>query len=197
MKARRMKKCRVCKQPFSPANSLQIACKAKCALEYAREQARKKEAKEEREWKAETARRKEEAKTLKTLCVELQRIVNEYIRWRDVLAGYKCISCGERDITDAGHFYHAGSKYQISRLRFNLLNLNGQCEHCNRYAGGGNALAYLEGFILRHGQEKLDELKAAKLAADRGEEKPLTKDEVRGMKVEFRAMIRELKRKAA
>lgn len=194
----RPKRCRVCREKFVPFNSMQAVCfTIECAAAHGKAQREKKEAKAAKEWDAETRRRKEAAKTIKTLCSELQKIVNEYARWRDFLAGYKCISCEEREIVDAGHFYHAGSKYQISRLRFNLLNLNGQCEHCNRYTGGGNALAYLEGFIQRHGQEKLEELKAAKLAADRGEEKPLTKDEVREMKTEFRVMIRELKKKAA
>lgn len=192
------KSCKWCKDQFEPRAGTQVVCSPSCALSRAKDKAAKDAQRElkakEREFKAETRRRKEAIKSLAQLCSETQKVVNEYKRLADILKGYKCISCGVRDITDAGHFYHAGTKYRTSRLRFNLLGLNGQCEHCNRYTGGGNQRAHEKGIIERYGQEHMDALEQAKLESDRGEEAPLTKDEVREMKTYYRGKIRGLKK---
>jgi hypothetical protein len=65
-------------------------------------------------------------KTLGKLKQDLQKIFNEYIRLRD--SGKPCISCGEYNKLQAGH-YHAVSGYD--GLRFDEDNVHGECARCN------------------------------------------------------------------
>lgn len=187
MKSRR-KKCRVCREWFRPANTLQRVCSPPCAIEFARRD----EAKRMRE---ENKRQKQQLKPLTKLCSETQRDVNRYIVARDRHKG--CISCGTGEVTDAGHFFHAGSKYRTSRLRFDHRVIHGQCSKCNRYVGGGNLHGYIEGIRQRFGEKYLQELYELKEQADRGELEPLTKDEVREIAAQHRRWAREIERKAA
>lgn len=182
----KQKKCRACGEWFQPFNTLQRACPTpECAIAVAKADA-------DKAFRRETKRRKAAIKPLTTLCSEAQKDVNAYIRARD--RGKPCISCGEREITDAGHFFHAGTKYRTSRLRFDERVIHGQCGHCNRYAGGGNIEAYTEGLRQRYGQEYLDVLYDLKRMADSGQLPPLTKDEVRQIAADHRARARELRR---
>ena len=60
-------------------------------------------------------------------------LVHAYIRKRD--EGKSCISCGCQwnDKFQAGHYYPGGS---FETLKFNLDNINGQCEQCNLFKSG-------------------------------------------------------------
>lgn len=60
-------------------------------------------------------------------------LVHAYIRKRD--EGKNCISCGCQwnDKFQAGHYYPGGS---FETLKFNLDNINGQCEQCNLFKSG-------------------------------------------------------------
>ena len=161
----------------------QAACSPPCAIEVAK-------AKKAKEVRTYQRKGREKLKTLSQLCAETQKIVNRYIRLRD--EGLLCISCYERPVTDAGHLFHAGSKYRTSRLRFDHRVLNGQCAHCNRYKGGGNMQGYESGYLERYGQAAWDEVQELKLQADRGELEPLTDDEVREIARTHRRLIREM-----
>ena len=185
IKTPRRKKCRTCREWFKPHNSLQTTCKAKCALELARVE----RAKQQRQKDKQTLKKLE---SLSEVCSKAQKDVNAYIRARDKHKG--CISCPSLEVTDAGHFFHAGSKYRTSRLRFDHRVIHGQCARCNRYAGGGNMHGYVEGIIARYGHEYLDRLYELKREADRGELDPLTKDEARQIAAENRALKRELEK---
>lgn len=187
MQAKRDKKCRACGEWFKASNSLHRACSPLCAIEVARQDGEKAQRKE-------LKRRKQEVKPLTKLCSDAQEDVNRYIRERD--KDQLCISCGKRPITDAGHFFHAGSKYRTSRLRFDERVIHGQCGHCNRYAGGGNIEAYRQGIIERYGQQYLDALYELKDQADRGELEPLTKEEVRQIAADHRKAVRDMQREA-
>lgn len=61
-----------------------------------------------------------------------QRIFNAYIRQRDSINGYFiCISCNKSlpiEQMNAGHYVPVKNG---SNLRFNELNVNGQCIKCN------------------------------------------------------------------
>jgi hypothetical protein len=65
-------------------------------------------------------------KTLGKLKKELQVVFNAYIRMRD--EGEPCISCGSFSKLQAGHFHSVGS---YDGLRFNELNVHGECARCN------------------------------------------------------------------
>jgi hypothetical protein len=143
----------------------------------------------------ERANKIEELKTLSQLCSAAQKDVNKYIMARDRAAGYGCISCGSPDITEAGHYFHAGSKYRCSRLRFDHRNINAQCNSCNQHKGGGNQHEYRLGFIRRYGQEAFDALCETKRKADRRELEPITKTQAREIAKEHRQMARELRAK--
>lgn len=80
--------------------------------------------------------------------------VHAYVRLRD--KNKPCISCGKQwnDNFQAGH-YHKAQLYET--LRFNLLNINGQCPECNIH-NDGNLEQYSINLPLRIGQGKYDEL---------------------------------------
>ena len=73
---------------------------------------------------------------------------NAYIRARDRDKG--CISCG-KPVEHAGHYFSQGHH---SEVRFNELNVNGQCKKCN-YFLSGNLINYRNGLIKRYGEPKV------------------------------------------
>lgn len=174
------KKCRVCKEPFQPSNSLQIACGAKCAIEYAREQQRKKEAKELRE-------RKQAIKSRQDWLKEAQTEFNKYIRERD--ADLPCVSCGRHHQGQyhAGHYRTVGA---CPELRFNELNCHKQCAPCNNHLSG-NIVEYRINLIQRIGQAAVDWLE--------GPHDPVkySIDEIKEIKRTYREKTKELKRRTA
>jgi hypothetical protein len=182
----KLKPCPICGSHYFQASSLRPGCSLECRKELGRQRERKRVAKEAR--KA-TRVALDNLKTLSQLCAETQKAVNLYIRIRDF--GKGCISCPTGKVTDAGHRFHAGTKYRTSRLRFDHRCLNGQCEDCNRYNGGRPA-DYDEGYRARYGEAAWQELHELKRQADRGELLPLTKDEVRQIAIDHRRMAREL-----
>jgi hypothetical protein len=82
------------------------------------------------------------------LLQKAQRVFNAFIRERDKYQ--KCISCGA-PITEAGHYFSAGHH---SSLRFNEMNVNGQCTRCNCFLSG-NLINYRRGLIKKYGEEKV------------------------------------------
>lgn len=191
-RGRKQKRCKVCLEHYTPHRTTQVTCERySCAIEYGKRQAAKKAKREQRERGKVKREALDRLKTLSQLCAETQKSVNLYIRVRDFAKG--CISCPTGKVTDAGHRFHAGTKYRTSRLRFDPRCLNGQCEDCNRYNGGRPA-EYDAGYAARYGADALAELHELKRQADRGELPPLTKDEVRQIAVDHRRMARELGR---
>lgn len=102
--------------------------------------------------------RLEQLKTASDYIKEAQIAVNRYIRARDY--GKACISCGIPYSNsyggkfDAGHYRSRGS---ASHLRFNVLNIAGQCVTCNRYQSG-NAIEYRKGLIKKLGLDRVKQL---------------------------------------
>lgn len=86
----------------------------------------------------------------------VQKVVNKYIRLRDM---YKpCISCGAIEAIqwDAGHFRPVGNNQQV---RYYTLNIHKQCSHCNDQLSA-NLVPYKENLIKKIGLEKFEKLEA-------------------------------------
>lgn len=139
--------------------------------------------------KAETRRRKEAQKSLRTLLAEAQTAFNEFIRLRD--AGLPCICCGRPfepmkpgGSMDAGHFRPRSAAPQI---RFNEDNVFGQRKNCNR-PGGTTYAKFRAGVLTRIGLERLEAIEA-----NNGVHK-WTHDEVRGIRDRYRAKAKQMKK---
>lgn len=88
---------------------------------------------------------------LPKLLAKAQVVFNKWIRERDRDRG--CISCGAK-VTEAGHYFSRG---HYSSMRFNEVNVNGQCTRCNCFKHG-NLIHYREGLIKRYGERKVLDL---------------------------------------
>lgn len=192
-----MRKCRVCRSEYEPRNSLQMICSAPCAIAFARRRDEARQKAREADERRRLREARERIKPLSQVCAETQRDVNRYVMALARAEGRVCISCDSPNITDAGHYIHAGSKYRTSRLRFALILLEPQCGHCNRYSGGGNHAGYTAGLLNRYGADRLQEIAELKRQADSGELAPLTKEECRQIAAEYRRMTREIERRAS
>lgn len=93
------------------------------------------------------------SESLSKLTARAQKVFNAYIRKRDQYKG--CISCGG-PVEHAGHYFSAG---HYTALRFNEMNVNGQCNHCNRFLHG-NLIKYRQGLVYRYGEAKVQWLEA-------------------------------------
>lgn len=80
------------------------------------------------------------------------RHFNKFIRFRD--QNKVCVSCNQKSVLQAGHFYSAGH-YPI--LRYNENNCFGQCKKCNLFLSG-NLNEYRKNLIKKIGREKVEEL---------------------------------------
>ena len=97
-------------------------------------------------------------KNLKGLSVQklikkAQPIFNEFIRLRD--EGRPCISCGEYNKLQAGHFYAVGG---YSGLRFDEDNVHGECARCNCF-DESHLIGYSENLIKKIGEHDYKLLK--------------------------------------
>lgn len=87
--------------------------------------------------------------TQPTLLKKAQKVFNAWIRERDKDKG--CISCGA-EIDHAGHYLSQGHH---SAMRFNEMNVNGQCLRCNNFLHG-NLINYRKGLVQRYGEKQVD-----------------------------------------
>jgi len=65
-----------------------------------------------------------------------------------------CISCGEFRELCAGHYWAAGN---FESVRFNEVNVNGQCDECNIHLHA-NLILYGKALVKKYGQEEVDKL---------------------------------------
>lgn len=86
--------------------------------------------------------------TLPRLLKKAQDTFNAFIRLRD--CGKGCISC-YKPVEHAGHYYSEGHH---PALRFNEVNVNGQCCRCNKHLHG-NLINYRIGLVKRYGEQKV------------------------------------------
>mgnify|MGYP000430454605 CR=1 FL=1 len=167
--ANRKRKCKSCNEYKDAADLVQFPvgwfCSQGEAIKFAQEKQRKVREKAAAKSKAiersELKAKKENLKTLSDWNKEAQAAINKYVRVRD--AKKPCVSCGcalsinYGGTTDCGHYRSRGS---ASHLRFNLLNMAGQCSRCNRYLSG-NIVEYRKELIKRIGNKRVDILECS------------------------------------
>lgn len=170
-----------CVRTFVPARPMQTVCGPVCA--------RKKVEAGKKQERAKDRATREKQKGLPQLHKEARAAVHEYIRLRD--AALPCISCGAPppDLRglhagrDAGHYRSVGSAPQH---RYNPVNINGQCVHCNQHLAG-NLIGYRQGMLAKYG-----EAATVALETDNAAHK-WTREEVRQIRDTYRAKIKEMK----
>lgn len=142
-----MKKCKHCKEEFTPYHFNQKYCfKTECKNVWI-------ESEKSKQWKQTKKKWISENSTLTKEVIKAQKIVNTYIRIRD--KGKVCISCLKPPKKpNAGHFWNANNHWSV---RFDERNLNLQCEHCNNNLSG-NLLYYRENLIKKIGLEEFNDL---------------------------------------
>ncbi|MNJ36819.1 Bacteriophage Lambda NinG protein [compost metagenome] len=192
----KQKTCKGCGGKFRPSLSTQKACSVKCALDLAKQPegqkvARKAIAQRERR---EIQVRKEKLKTRADHMREAQALFNEFIRLRD--AGQPCISCdslpNDHDLItgsrwDAGHYRSVGA---CPELRFEPLNVHRQCVKCNRNLSG-NAVEYRIRLVHRIGADQVTFLEGPH------QPRKYTIEDLKAIKAEYRAKLKQLKEQAA
>jgi hypothetical protein len=146
-----MKKCKNCKKPFQPINSLNRACSLPCAIKLSEQKEGKMILRQ-----AQRQEVKEMAIRLKTLGdykKELQTEINKLVRLID--EGCRCISCGTLEgQMQAGHFRSVGG---WDNLRYHLHNIYLQCSTCNDpKRKGGNVIRYRENLVKLFGGDTMD-----------------------------------------
>jgi len=190
VKEKKGRKCAHCLSEFRPTfNTTQKVCSPACALAMApvhQAKARKALAEIERR---EIKVRKEKLKSRSDHMKDAQQAFNEFIRWRDQVAGHACISSGRPldwsgNQTDAGHYRSVGS---APHLRFDERNCHAQSKQDNRFLSG-NAVDYRIGLIARIGLAAVEALEADQSV------KKYTIDELKALTAHYRALTRELKR---
>ena len=145
----KQKKCRYCKELFTPINSLQKNCfEPLCVSDWINEV-------KEKNWKRKKSKMKMDLMTIQDYVKLAQTVFNKYIRLRD--AGNVCISCNKKPLKEnAGHFYNANNHWSV---RFDERNVHLQCEHCNTYLSG-NLIYYRENLLKKIGLEEFENLSA-------------------------------------
>jgi hypothetical protein len=118
---------------------------------------------------------------------EAQASFNAWIRARD--AAQPCISCGRHHQGQyhAGHYRTVGSSPE---LRFEPLNVHKQCAPCNNHKSG-DIVNYRMSLVLRIGQAQVDWLEGPH------EPQRYTIDDLKAIKAEYRAKLKQLLGEAA
>ncbi len=171
-----MKKCKNCKEQFTPHNFLQKYClKDECLKKFIEELKAK-------EWNKKKKQLQENIKTTTDYLKIAQQVFNKYIRHRD--KGLNCISCDKVcKKENAGHYYSQGGH---SAVRFDEDNVHLQCESCNSFLSG-NLLNYQIGIQKRIGAERLIDLTAKAY-----EVKKWQKDELKQIIETYKKKINEI-----
>ncbi len=201
------KKCKECGEPFEPKyNTAQMVCSALCAANYSAKQKKKKA----KEWRKRKRVIKEKLQTYGECLKLAQAAFNGYIRERD--KGKVCVSCptilSPKIKFDAGHFFAAGN---YSGLRFDELNVHGQCVRCNRHEHGNlqeyrNRLPFRLNALVdagcTHGEFSVIPEQSNKLTAEqavfnltryRHDNLPFDKEELREIAKTYRNKTRKLR----
>lgn len=181
----KMKKCRVCKEPFMPRTTIQPCCYSyQCQVTYATAYALKAETRRKSAERKKTREAKERIKTRSERLADTQTWVNRYVRLRD--KDLPCISCGRfhNGQYHAGHYRSVGS---APELRFEVSNIHKQCSACNSYLSG-NLINYRIRLIEKIGVEKVEWLEG------KHEAKHYTNEEIDEIKAKYKTLCRELEK---
>lgn len=186
LKEVKQKTCKACGSKYRPSLSTQKVCSVKCALDLApanQDKARKAIAQRERR---EIKVRKERVKSRADHMRETQAVFNEWIRLRD--AALPCVSCGRHHEGQyhAGHYRTVGANPE---LRFEPLNVWKQCAPCNNHKSG-DIVNYRIELVKRIGADRVAWLEGPH------EAQRYTIEDLKAIKAEYRAKIKELKEQA-
>jgi hypothetical protein len=190
------KKCRApgCGQRFNPTMSTQKVCSVACAIAISKDSKLQKVAAKAitKQARQDLQERRERLKTKGEHLREAQQSFNAYIRERDRLAGYACISSGRPldwngNAVDAGHFRSVGA---APHLRFDENNCHAQSKHDNRYLSG-NVAEYRLGLIQRIGLAAVEALEADQAP------RRYTIEDLQAIKALYRQKLKDLRRVAA
>ncbi len=178
------RKCKTkgCENIFVPYHyTLQNLC-VDCLVKKGRKIAERSAKAKEKAERQQVRERKAKLKTRSDWIREVQTLVNRWIRMRD--AGLGCISCGTHNgKMNAGHFLSTGARPD---LRFDVMNINTQCERCNSYLSGNQA-AYRIALIAKIGLAEVDRLEGPATL------KQLPIDELKAIKAKYAAKLKEMK----
>lgn len=184
----KQKRCKNCRQPFTPDRPLQSVCSPLCARQLAEKKREALVSKQKKEERKADREKREQLKTRSDYIKEAQNAVNAYVRERDKEKG--CISCGTSLLVDsvggcfdAGHYRSRGA---AAHLRFDAdRNIHGQCKRCNRYLSG-NVQDYRVGLIERIGIDAVVSLEAD------NEPRHWTKEQLIEIRDNYRAKLKAL-----
>ena len=141
-----MRKCKVCKDPYTPTRPLQSVCgRFECAINQGR-------AVQEKARRKAFRARKEHGRTRSDWIKLAQTDFNRFIRLRD--SDLPCISCG-RMHEGQWHASHYRPTGQNSALRFNEINCHRACQPCNTHKSG-NLIPYRLELVNRIGLELVE-----------------------------------------
>lgn len=93
--------------------------------------------------------------TARDIKLELDELVRQIIRLRDISCITCCLTAADR-VLEVGHYYRRG----IEPLRWNLVNCNRQCQQCNRLHEE-EPIHYEVAMDGRYGRPALDVLEVA------------------------------------
>ncbi|ORL58097.1 recombination protein NinG [Pseudomonas putida] len=190
------KKCKApgCGKPFKPTMTTQKVCSIACAKAMAKDPKLQKIAAKAitKQARQDLQERREKLKTKGDHLREAQQAFNAYIRERDRLAGYPCISSGRPldwsgNAVDAGHYRSTGA---APHLRFDENNCHAQSKHDNRYLSG-NVADYRIGLIRRIGLEAVEALERDQSV------RRYTIEDLQAIKTLYRQKLKDLRRAAA
>ena len=178
----RQKRCKVCREYFTPRSSFAKVCGPECSIEFVVQEKAKKD-------RQDRQKGLQALKTKRDYVKEAQVAFNAFCRLRDQLAGHSCISSGRPldwsgNAVDAGHYRSVGS---APHLRFNEDNCHAQSKHDNQWKSG-NAVDYRLGLIARIGLDRVEALEA-----DQSSPK-WSIDDLVAIRDHYRAKVRELKK---
>ena len=177
-----MTKCPICKAPATQKFGLKLFCGFEHAAQWAKAQADKSKVKKQKEFNAETRRRKVALKSRSDWLKDLQVVFNRFIRLRD--SGKPCVSCGRPDGDDhQRHASHYKSRGAHPELAFNVFNCHASCATCNNFLSG-NLVPYRIELINRIGIDKVEWLE--------GKHEPLklTIEEIKTLIAEYKAKVK-------
>lgn len=129
-----MKRCRVCRTPFTAYNSTDRYCSGDCAIKWLNSNPGKKA--HEKAKRQQHRKDKERVRGLPEQHKLTQPVVNQYVRLRD--DDKPCFVCGKHDYelrdpdgTGKWHAAHYRSVGSTPELRYNTLNIRKTCIDCN------------------------------------------------------------------
>lgn len=156
-----------------------------CATTYAREKVNKLRVKQDKQDKQDhsAAKRKMKDEDRGFQTNKAQTIFNKFIRLRD--EGQVCISCQKPPKKkNAGHYLSRGAHPE---LRFNEDNCHLQCEHCNSFKSGNQAL-YRVNLINKIGVDKVAWLEGPH------EPNKYTIDDLKQIQVKYTKLTKEMEK---